>query len=134
MSGPTKRSINISDHFTCTSANVIYCISCTLCKKLHIGETGRRLGDRSREHLREVEKDDKNESKLDARHLNLPSHCKQHMAVCGLSLHQGNTESRETPEQNIFFKSALLILTVSTNAFHSTNLCCFSRYQEGTNQ
>ena len=45
LSGP-KRSIKIADHFTCTSTNVIYCITCTLCKKLYIGETGRRLGDR----------------------------------------------------------------------------------------
>ena len=44
LSGP-KRSIKITDHFTCTSANVIYCITCTLCKKLHIGETGRRLAE-----------------------------------------------------------------------------------------
>ena len=28
-----KRSIKIRDHFTCTSANVFYCITCTLCKK-----------------------------------------------------------------------------------------------------
>ena len=35
-----------------------------LCKKLYISETGRRLGDRSREYLRDVEKDDKNASKL----------------------------------------------------------------------
>ena len=33
---------------TCTSANIIYCITCTLGKKLYIGETGRRLGDRFR--------------------------------------------------------------------------------------
>ena len=51
-----KRSVKITDHFTCTSANVIYCITCTLCKKLYIGKTGRRLGDRFREHLRDVEK------------------------------------------------------------------------------
>ena len=50
MSGP-KRSIKFTDYFICTSANVIYCITCTLCKKLDIGETGRRLGDRFREHL-----------------------------------------------------------------------------------
>ena len=42
MSEP-KRSIKITDHFTCTSANVIYCITCTYCKKLYIGETVRRL-------------------------------------------------------------------------------------------
>ena len=34
LSGP-KRSIKITDYFTCTSANVIYCITCTLCKKLY---------------------------------------------------------------------------------------------------
>ena len=129
LSGP-KRSIKITDHYTCTSANVIYCITCTLCKKLYIGETGRRLGDRFREHLRDVEKDDKDSSKPVARHFNMLNHSKQHMAVCGLSLHQGSTESRKT----LFFKSALLILTVSTNAFHSTNsFCCFSRCQAQTN-
>ena len=40
VTGP-KRSIKITDRFTCTSANVIYCITCTLCKKIvYIGETG----------------------------------------------------------------------------------------------
>ena len=62
ISGP-KRSVKITDRFTCTSANVIYCITCTLCNKLYIGETGRRLGDRFREHLRDVEKNDKDASK-----------------------------------------------------------------------
>ena len=44
----------------------------TLCKKVCIGETGRRLGERFREHLRDVEKDDKNASKQVARHLESP--------------------------------------------------------------
>ena len=103
ISGP-KRSITITDHFTCTSANVIYCITCTFCKKLYIGETGRRLDDRFREHLRDVEKDENNASKPIARHFNLPNHSKQHMAVCGLSLHQGSTESRKTLEQKFIFQ------------------------------
>ena len=47
MSG-SKRFIKMTDHFTCTSANVIYSITCTHCKKLYIGETGRRLDDRFR--------------------------------------------------------------------------------------
>ena len=37
ISGP-RRSINITEHFTCTFANVIYCIACTYCNKLYIGE------------------------------------------------------------------------------------------------
>ena len=63
---------------------------------------GRRLGDRFREPLRDVEKDDKNASKPVVRHFNLPNHSMQHMAVCGLSLHQGNTESRKPLEQFFF--------------------------------
>ena len=87
ISGP-KRSIRITDHFTCTSANVIYCITSTLCKKFYIGETGRRLGDRFREHLHDVEKDDKNAFKGSRDTL-----------ICGLSPHQESTESRRTLEQ-----------------------------------
>ena len=68
ISGP-KRSIQITDRFSCTSSNVINFITCTFCKKLSIGETGRRLGDRFREHLRDVEKDDKDASKPVTRRL-----------------------------------------------------------------
>ena len=107
ISGP-KRSVKITDRFTCTSANVIYCITCTLCKKLYIGETGRRLGDRFREHLRDVEKDDKDASKPVARHFNLPNHCKEHMSICGLSLHQGTTDSRKNLEQRFIFQIGTL--------------------------
>ena len=75
ISGP-KRPVKITDRFTCTSANVIYCITCTLCNKLYICDTGRRLGERFREHLRDVEKYDKDASKPVARHFNLPNHSK----------------------------------------------------------
>ena len=67
------------------------------------------------------------------------------MAVCGPGVVspaspyiKESTESRKTLEQKniyIFFKSGLLILMVSTNSFHSTNLfCCFSRYQVPINK
>ena len=39
--GP-KRSVKMTDRFACISANVICCITCTYCKKLYMGETGRR--------------------------------------------------------------------------------------------
>ena len=54
ISGP-NRSVKVTDHFTCIPTNVIYCITCTLCKKIYIGETGRRLADRFREHLYETQ-------------------------------------------------------------------------------
>ena len=73
--------------------------TCKLCKKTYIGETGRRLADCFREHLRDVEKNDTDASKPVARHFNLPNHNSHHnMTICGLSLHLGNTESRKNLE------------------------------------
>ena len=118
--GP-KQSIKITDHFTCTSANVIYYITCTLCKKLYIGETGRQLGNRFREHLHDIEKDSKNASKPVVRHFNLPNHSKQHMAVCSLSLHQRSTESCKTLEQKFVFQ-------IGTLYPHSINECFSFNY------
>ena len=95
---------------TCTSVDVIYCIhvhvNCILCKKSYIGKTGRQLDNRFQEHLRDIEKDEKNASKRVARHLNLSNHSEQHtcLAVCGHSLHQGSRESRKTLEQKINFQ------------------------------
>ena len=43
--------ITINSKYTCTSNNVVYLIKCRTCNKVYIGETGRRLGDRFREHL-----------------------------------------------------------------------------------
>ena len=104
ISGP-KRSVKITDRFTCILANIIYCITCTLFKKLYIGETGRRLGDRFREHL---EKEDKDASKPVARNFNLPNHSKKHMSICGLSPHQGTTDSRKNLEQRFIFQIGTL--------------------------
>ena len=71
-------------------------------------ETRRRLGDRFREHLRDVELNDKDASKHVVRHFNLPNHSKQHMAVCGLPLHLGSSESRKTLEQKFIFQIGTL--------------------------
>ena len=57
ISGP-KSNFVIGYNFTCTSSNIIYCISCSKCCKLYIGETGRRLSDRFAEHLRSVRNND----------------------------------------------------------------------------
>ena len=81
MSGP-KQTVTITDHFSFISANLIYCITCTLCKKIYIGETGRRLGDRSANTLGMCKINDIDASKPVARHFNLPNHSQKHMAAC----------------------------------------------------
>eukprot|EP00061_Rhincodon_typus_P002429 g17545.t1 len=47
--GP-KTTFHIRQMFTCTSADVVYCIRCSRCGLFYIGETKRRLGDRFVEH------------------------------------------------------------------------------------
>ena len=130
ISGP-KRSIKITDHFTCTSANVLYCMTCTYWNNLYIGETGRRLGDRFREYLRDVERNDKDASKPVARHFNLPNHSKQHTAVRGLSFHLSSSESRKTLEQKFIFQIGTL--KSPRYQLYSTNLLLFSRHHIPTN-
>ena len=70
-----------------------------------------------RQQLRDVEKDDQNASKLIGRHFNLPNHSKQHIAVCGVSLHQGRTESRKTLEQKFIFQIGTLNPNVLNERF-----------------
>ena len=124
ISGP-KRSVKITDRFTCTSANVIYCITCTLCKKLHIGETGRRLGDRFREHLatlRKMTKTHPNQSRGILISLTiLRSTC----LFAAFPYIRVTQTAAKIWSKDSFFKSALLIPTASTNAFHSINLFLF---------
>ena len=90
------------------TAAVIYCITCTLCKKIYIGETGRRLADRFREHLRDAQQNNTDASKPVARHFNLPNHSHHNMTICGLYLHHGNTESRKNLEQKLIFQLGTL--------------------------
>ena len=103
-----NRSDKVTDHFTCISTNVIYCIICTLCTKIYIGETGRRLADRFREHLRDAEQNNTDASKPVARHFNLPNHSHHNLTICALSLHPGNTESRKNVEQKFIFQLGTL--------------------------
>ena len=108
-SGPKRSISKITDHFTCTSANVIYYIKLALIAKRYTSaKQKRRLGDRFREHLCDVERNDKDALKPVARHFNLPYHSEQHMAICGLSLQSGSLESRKTLEQKLIFQIGTL--------------------------
>ena len=51
-SAPTSTSqVNITKQFSCLSYNIAYVIYCTKCAQLYIGETGRTLDTRFKEHL-----------------------------------------------------------------------------------
>ena len=128
-----NRSVKVTDHFTCTSTNVIYRITWTLCKKIYIGETGRRLADRFCEHLRDAEQNNTGASKPVTRHFNLPNHYHHNMTICGLSLHHGNTETPKISNKNSFFNWVHSLHTEIMNASHSTNLFTNSYNHISTN-
>ena len=75
---------------------------------INIGESGRKLGDRFREHLLDVKNKGSDLSKPVARHFNLPGHSHEHMEICGIYLHLGNNETRKRKEQRLIFKLGTL--------------------------
>ena len=101
ISGP-KSNFVIRHNFTCTSSNIIYCISCSKCCKLYIGETGRRLSDRFAEHLRSVRNNDVD--KPVARHFNAANHSISDMKICAISPISGGNDSRKRHEKRLIFK------------------------------
>eukprot|EP00061_Rhincodon_typus_P002355 g17314.t1 len=69
--GPQK-TFDVKQMFTCTSANVVYCVRCARCGLLYIGETKQRLGGHFAEHLHSVH--DKRQHLPVVNHFNSPSH------------------------------------------------------------
>ena len=73
-----------------STQHVMWCY--ILCNHLYVQSYEcRRLGDRFREHLRDIERNDKDASKPVAKHFNLPNYSIQHMAVSGLALNLGSS-------------------------------------------
>ena len=96
----SKSNFVIRHNFTCTSSNIIYCISCSKYCKFYIGETGRRLSARFAEHLRSVRNNDVD--KPVARHFNAANHSISDIKVCTISPISGGTDSRRRQEKSHF--------------------------------
>ena len=95
--------IKITGHFTCTSDNVIYCISCRKCPvAVYIGETGRRLADRFREHRLDVLH--KKSDLPVAQHFNSPNHSLEDVRVAVLKSGLARKDVRQREEMRQIFK------------------------------
>ena len=101
VKGP-KCSYQVSDHFNCTTSNIIYCITCTLCSKLYIGESGRKLGDHFRKHLLDVKNKGSDLPKPVARHFSLQGHSHKYMEICGINLHLGTMKLEKGKNRDSF--------------------------------
>eukprot|EP00061_Rhincodon_typus_P001058 g13594.t1 len=84
---------------------MVYCIRCSQCGLLYIGEIKRRLGDRFVEHLRLVR--DKRLHLPVANHFNSLSHSLDDMSMPGL-LQCHNDATRRLHEQHLIFRLGTL--------------------------
>ena len=69
----------LKDKLNCLSSNIIYVISCSLCHKQYVGETGRTLRQRLNNHRSNIGCD-KGDPVAD--HFNLPLHNLAHITIC----------------------------------------------------
>ena len=98
-----KRHVNITGHFSCITEHVVYCLSCTKCPStVYIGETGRRLADRFREHRRDVI-NGRNDLRVPA-HFNSTNHTLDDMKVAVLKAGLANQDYRKKQEMRLIFK------------------------------
>ena len=101
-----NRLHTIRDHFTCLSVNVVYSIICRRCGYLYIGETGRRLRERFREHLRSIRNNSPGFPV--AEHFNCASHSLNDIMTCGLKSCSGDNTRRTKQEMRLTFELGTL--------------------------
>ena len=102
-----SRSLPLSEsdltHFTCTSDNIIYCISCRKYPRtVYIGETGRRLADRFREQRHDVLH--KKSNLPVSQHFNSPGHSVEDVRVAVLKSGLAKKDVRHREEMRQIFK------------------------------
>ncbi|KAL9967279.1 hypothetical protein ACROYT_G025472 [Oculina patagonica] len=98
-------SIHVRQRYTCTTTHAVYMIQCRACAKCYIGETGRRLADRFREHLRSIAI--QSDAPV-AEHFNLPGHTTNDMLVSVLRAGLTDTMERKRFEAKLIFRHQTL--------------------------
>ena len=98
--GP-KGYFDIKSNFSCVSEGLVYVIECKKCGSLYVGETGRKLGDRFREHRRNVI-NRKIENEV-ASHFCRAGHCVEDMMISGV-LCVRDSSKRKLSEQKLISK------------------------------
>ena len=76
-SNTTKEVFKNNALHTCRTAGVVYLINCTKCGMQYVGETGRELYKRGREHIYNIE----NNKEAVGEHFNSKGHAKDHFTI-----------------------------------------------------
>jgi hypothetical protein len=103
--GP-KSTFVVKGHYSCITSNVIYCIKCSVCQELYIGETSRRLGDRFREHVYNARKKLFKSGEV-SKHFNQTGHSFTDMEIL-VMLQITDTSTRKKMEEHFIYKLGTL--------------------------
>ena len=100
-SSQTGESFVIKGNFNCFTEGVIYVITCDICKKQYIGQTGRSLHTRIREHMNDLKKG-KNVSGI---HYSLKGHNHKDMKVQIIEKVTPNTDHYRLEREEFWIKT-----------------------------
>jgi len=93
-----KKDFEIKDTISCTSENIIYCITCRVCQLQYVGETSRSLRERLNDHRSSIKLKKKTPI---AQHFNSPNHSILDLKIIGIELCKNNSHiSRQHREQH----------------------------------
>ena len=109
-----------------STSNIIYCIHCSNCSnwnKLHIGETSRGLGDRIRDHLYDIRKNDL--SKLSLAILILLIILFQILLHSVFSVINGGNDCRKTKEMRLIHPLGIFNPLLDKWTFHILLTFCW---------
>ena len=105
-------------NFNCDDTNVIYCLQCTHCPSTYIGQTGRKLKIRIKEHLRAIKSNKPNSSV--AIHMNKHSESDFTVSVLG-------------SDEHVFKRLVIESIWIKLTGSHSgMNTQCWGHYDLST--
>ena len=98
-----KGQVNATGHYSCITDNEVYCLACTKCPStVYIGQTGRRLANRFREHRRDII-NGRNDLPVPA-YFNQENHTLKDLKVAVLRAGLANQEYQKKREMRFIFK------------------------------
>ena len=88
-----KTQYKLKDKIYCKSTNLVYLITCRLCKKQYVGETGRTLRDRLNDHRSAIKNNKKTPIAI---HFNMLNHSVLDLSIMPIELIKNNNSSAAT--------------------------------------
>ena len=111
VSSQTKEKHNINDAFNCNTKGLIYLTTCTKCNKQYVGQTGRKLKERMREHLYNMYK----KTEVTGIHYSLPGHSHWNFKVQIIEKVEPNTANFRLEREDFWIKKLATKIPLGLN-------------------